>query len=117
MGRVDGDDQTINLAGVGDNAFHPSQRAALDVHLGADLEKRPRLRYKPGAKDGPNGLNLFLINGNGGLAGADDAYHAGGSQNGQALPHIKSREQITWEKWDFELFHPVGPTTPTAIQR
>src|ERR1035437_9073713 len=115
--QVDGKDEAINLVRVGDAAFQAGEGAALNVHLGADLEKRPRLRYKPGTKDGPNGLNLFVADGDGGLAGADDADHAGGRQNGQAVEHIKSTEQITWEKRAIELFHPVGPTTPRAIQR
>src|ERR1017187_410428 len=115
--QADRDYQAINLVRVGDDAFQACQGAALDVHLGADAEKRPRLRYKPGTKDVPNGLDLFVVNWNGSLAGADDAYHAGGRQNGQAVEHIKSTEQITREKREIELFHPVGPTTPTAIQR
>src|ERR1035438_10400228 len=92
--QADGDYQAINLVRVGDDAFHACQGAALDVHLGADTEKRPRLRSKPRTKDRSNGLDFFVVDRDGGLAGANDAYHAGGSQNGQAVAHIKSTEHI-----------------------
>ena len=48
--------------------------------------------------------------------GARDVDHARSRQNGQPVAHIKPTEQITWEKREVELFHPVGPTTPRAIQ-
>jgi len=115
--QADGDYEAINLVRAGDRAFHACQGAALDVHSGADTEKRPRPRRKPRTKDNPDGLDLFIVNWDRGFAEAHDAYHAGGSQNGQAVAHIKSTEQITWEKREIELFHPVGPTTPTATQR
>jgi len=75
--QVDGKHQAINLVGVGDDAFQACQRSALNVHLGADLEKRPRPRCKAGTKDGANGLDLFVVDGDGGLAGADDTDDAG----------------------------------------
>jgi hypothetical protein len=96
--QADRDYQAIDLVRVGDDAFHTRQRAALEVHPGADAEEGPRLRCKPGTKDCPDRVDFFVVDREGGLARAHDAYHTGGSQNGQAVAHIKSTEQITWEK-------------------
>src|ERR1035437_3949141 len=93
--QADGDDEAVNLVGVGDDTFQPYQRAALDVHLRADAERGPRLGGKAGTKDGTNCLDLIEVNGGGGLAGTDDTDHAGRGQDGQAIAHVKLAEQIT----------------------
>src|ERR1035437_9631924 len=69
--QADGDDQAVNLVGVGDDTFQPCQRAALDVYLRSDAEGGPRLRCKAGTKDDPNGLDFVVVNGDGGLADTD----------------------------------------------
>src|SRR5664280_2385539 len=116
--QADGDYQAINLVRVANNAFHACQRAALDVHLGADAEEGPGLHYQPGTKARPDGLDLFVVNGDGGLAGADDTDHAGRGQDGhQAITHVKPAEQIAGEEWEIQFLDPVGPPPPGAIER
>src|SRR4029077_13769179 len=90
--QADGDDQAINLVRVGDDPSHTRQRAALDAYLRANAEEGPGLRWEPGTKDRSNGLNLFVVNRDGGLAGAQDAYHARRSQDRQASAHVKPAE-------------------------
>ena len=105
--EADGDDQAINFVGIGDDAFEADQRAALDVDLGSDLEKGPRLRGKPGTKDRLNGLDLFFVNGDGDLAETDDTDHARGGHDRQAVAHIEPAEQISREERELQLLHAV----------
>jgi hypothetical protein len=115
--EADGDDQAVNLVGVGDDAFQTRQRAALDVHLRSDAEGGPRLRCKAGTKDGTNGLDLVEVNGDGDLPGTDDTDDAGRGQDGQAIAHVKLAEQIAREEREFQFFDPVGPPPAGAIER
>src|ERR1039458_3535359 len=107
--QADGDYQAINLVRVGDDAFHACQGAALDVHLGADTEKRPRLRSKSGTKDRSNGTDLFIVDRDGGPAGANDRDYSRGGQDGQqAVVYVEAAEQIAGEKGEIEFFYPIG---------
>jgi hypothetical protein len=91
--HADGDYQAVNLVRVYDNTFQPGQRAALDVHLSSDAEKGPWLRGKTGTEDGTNCLDLFDVNGDGGLAGAEDADNTGRGEDGhETVTHVKSAE-------------------------
>src|ERR1035437_10359005 len=105
--QADGDDEAVYLVRVGDDAFQPGQGAALDVYLRSDADGGPRLRCKPRAKDDPNGLDLFEVNGDGDLAGTDDTNDAGRGEDGQAIVHIELAERITGEEREFEFFGAV----------
>src|ERR1035437_8981696 len=116
--EADGDDQAVNLVGVGDDALQTRQRAALDVYLRSDAEGGPRLRCKPRAQDDPNCLDLVEVNGGGGLAGTDDADHAGRGEDGhEAIADVEPVEQIAGEERELYFFDPVGPPPPGAIER
>ena len=116
--EADGDDEAVNLVGIGDDPFEPCQRAALDVYLRSDGETRPGLRRKAGTKDRPNGLNLIEVNGDGGLAGTDDTDDAGRGEDGhEAIADVEPAEQIAGEERELYFFDPVGPPPPGAIER
>src|ERR1039457_1686875 len=105
--QADGDDAAVHLVSIADDAFQPGQGPALDVHLGSDAEKRPRLRGKARAKDGANGLDLFEVNGDGDLAGTDDTDDAGRGEDGQAIVDVELAERIAGEEREFEFFGAV----------
>src|ERR1035441_9868733 len=105
--EADGDDEAVNLVGIGDDPFQPCQRAALYVYPRSDAEEGPRLGGEPGAKDGANGLDFLDVHGDGKLAGTDDTDDGGRGEDGQAIVHVKLAEQIAGEEREFHLLYAV----------
>src|ERR1039458_7847763 len=105
--EADGDDEAVNLVGIGDDSFQPCQRTALYVYLRSDAEEGPRLGGEPGPEDGANGLDFLDVHGDGKLAGTDDTDDAGRGEDGQVIVHVKLAEQVAGEEREFHLLDAV----------
>jgi len=115
--QVDGNYEAIYFVGIGDDAFQAGEGAVLDIDLGTDFEEGPRAGGEAGTKDGANGLDLVLIDGEGGFAGADDTDDAGGGEDGQeAAGDVETAEEIAGEEREIEFLEAVRPAAAGAIE-
>ena len=109
--------QPVLTLRLNQNPLKSCQRAALDQHAISDLEKRPRHERKTGGQKRTNRFELRFIDRLRNASGADYSYHPGNGENWKPAVEWKLTEDIACKQRNIELFHPVRPPRPLAIQR
>jgi hypothetical protein len=86
-------------------------------HALSNLEIEPRLTRQAGSKGLPDRLNFYFFDWQGRSSHSYDLLDARSHQDRPSIVKVESTKQIAWEKWLFDLFYSVGPTTLTLVDR
>ncbi len=97
--KTDGNDETVTVLDLEDDAAGTGERAMLDGDLLADVQERRAVDLKAGAEDQTDGVNLVIVDGRALIAEADDggdaadALHFGAARRGEAGKDVAREER------------------------
>jgi hypothetical protein len=113
--EVDADDQPPGALALNENAFEAAEGAAIDVDAVSDLEEGPGGDGKAGGEHGPEGGDLAIRDGLGGLGATHDGADAGSGLDQEAVAEGEAAKKVAGEEREMELLKTVGPAAAGAV--
>jgi hypothetical protein len=89
----------------------------IDSHPSSDLQEGPGLAQKSGFDGDLDRGNFVFVNRGGILGGSDDSNDPRSHKDWKPIQPVEAAKDIPREKWPFDFFEPVGPSTPAIVQR
>src|ERR1043165_5446136 len=115
--EADGDDEALVAFHADDLPVHAGQRAALDVHVLADLAVLARLAGDAEAANDLQRLDLLVLDRNGAAAEGDEADRSGDGDDAEGVMEVKTDKHISVEKREGHDLRPIRPLPLLFVER
>ena len=108
----DAEDKALAVLEIFDPPGEPLKRAVTDLHGLPDFEKGARAASDGGVGGEAQGVDFHVRDGQGPVAGADEAENAGHGDDGLAIAGVEAQEDVAGEE---RSMHDAGAVRPEAL--